>query len=619
MQPALSARTLSAALLLAWLGQAARADDPTPDELLTQARVAQGGAAWDALGALRLTGKLENGGLTGTYESLTDARTGRFRDRFELGPMRGANGWDGTAAWSQDSSGFSRTEAAETPRRTAVNEAYRRSQSWWRPDHGGAEVKALGERRDGDATFQVLELTPAGGRPFELWIRDGLFARIVEQQDGRTYTTFQSDWREVGGAKVPFAVRTTNGDGVPEHDTVVAVERAEPGAPAPADAFARPASPRPDSGFTRGRTSSTVPFQVANGHIYVDVKLDGKGPFRLLVDTGGVNIVTPATAQALGLATEGKLAGGGVGEKTEDLGLARVKRVQVGDAFIEDQTFLVYPMDAFSSVEGVPQQGLIGYELFRRFAARIDYDRRALTLFAPEVFRYQGRGTVLPFTFNAHVPQVDGAVDGIAGKFDLDNGSRASLDLLAPFVAAHGLVEKYGARTVRIDGWGVGGPARGYVVRAQVLRLGDLEVRDVVTGLSAQQKGAFASTEYAGNVGYGVLSRFTVLLDYAHLQVILEPGKRYAQPDVADRSGLWIHAGKGGFEVIEAVPGTPAAEAGLAEGDRILAVDGKPAGQLTLPALRLQLKTLPPGRVLKLRVQRGDAVRTVALTLRDLV
>src|SRR5512138_2028055 len=123
-------------------------------------------------------------------------------------------------------------------------------------------------------------------------------------------------------------------------------------------------------------------------------------------------------------------------------------------------------------VEGIHAQGLVGYEVFRRFATKIDYQRSRLTLYQADDFRYQGPGTVLPFVFDKHVPQVDGAIDGIEGKFNLDTGSRLSLEVSAPMVEEHGLVDRYGAKSEQIVGWGVGGPSRGYLVRAGRLALG---------------------------------------------------------------------------------------------------------------------------------------------------
>jgi hypothetical protein len=270
-------------------------------------------------------------------------------------------------------------------------------------------------------------------------------------------------------------------------------------------------------------------------------------------------------------------------------------------------------------IEGVKEYGIIGYEVFRRFAAKIDYEAQRLTLFSPDDFQYQGEGAVIPFVFNEHIPQVDGEIDGIPGKFDLDTGSRSSLDLMAPFVLEHGLVARYGATTERIGGWGAGGPAKSYMVRAGELKLGPFVVAGPVTGLSVQKRGAFAATEVAGNVGYGVLSRFTVYLDYAHQKVVLEKNSRFGRRDLYDRAGLWLHLGDSSFLVVEAVPGTPASEAGLEAGDEILTVDGKTPRTLTLFQLRTLLRESPVGTRVFLRVKRADRVHKVRLVLRDLI
>jgi C-terminal processing protease CtpA/Prc len=66
--------------------------------------------------------------------------------------------------------------------------------------------------------------------------------------------------------------------------------------------------------------------------------------------------------------------------------------------------------------------------------------------------------------------------------------------------------------------------------------------------------------------------------------------------------------------------GSPAAEAGIEVGDRVTAVDSQPAAKLTLPALRLRLRTDAPGTRVRLTLRTGAAAeREVTLTLRDLV
>src|SRR5512136_3104529 len=103
MQPA-SAFAVVALLLASAVG----ASDPA--ELLAKAKAASGGPAWDAIRSLRAKGKLSAGGLSGTGETLDDVVAGRYVDRFQLGPVSGAEGFDGAVAWSQDPSGQSRAE-----------------------------------------------------------------------------------------------------------------------------------------------------------------------------------------------------------------------------------------------------------------------------------------------------------------------------------------------------------------------------------------------------------------------------------------------------------------------------------------------------------------------------
>lgn len=79
-----------------------------------------------------------------------------------------------------------------------------------------------------------------------------------------------------------------------------------------------------------------------------------------------------------------------------------------------------------------------------------------------------------------------------------------------------------------------------------------------------------------------------------------------APPDPGGRIGLAIASRKDGAFIIQRVlPGSPAAEAGIAPGDRIVAVDGKPVGLLTLAQTVAELRGAP-GAALDLTLQKGS-------------
>jgi len=606
-------------LLLALISTVATAHAQTANEILAKSKQAMGGDVWDAIHTTHSIGKVVTSGLTGQGESWEDNLTGHYVDRYQLGPASGAEGFDGTIVWTTDTSGQPRLEGGGEERQAAADEAYRRCFAYWFPERWPAQIEYSGEKEEQGKRFYVVRITPKDGRPFDMWIDPStyLIDHTVEKADIETRTNYFSGYRTVNGVKVAFGGRSTNGD--TKYDQFTTLEKVEFNAAVQEAMFHMPAPPAPDFAIAGGKSSTAVPFDLINNHIYVEVKLNRKGPFRILCDTGGANIITPTVAKELGVKSEGALQGRGVGEKSEDVGLAKLETLQVGDATLTDQLFAVYPMESFASVEGVEESGLIGYEVFKRFVVKVDYEHSVLTLIVPSAFTYQGNGAKLPLVFNAHIPQVDGSIDGIAGKFDIDTGSRSSLDIMKPFVEKHDLVTKYNAKTEAVTGFGVGGAARSLLARAKVLQLGNVEVHNPVTELSVQEKGAFTSPYVAGNVGAGVLKRFNITFDYAHQELILEPNANYDKPDVFDRSGMWVNQGAGAFEVMDVTAGGPAAAAGIKVGDKIVAVDGQPAAQITLPDLRKRFKSESAGTKVRLAVKSGDQQRDVELVLKDLV
>jgi hypothetical protein len=336
-------------------------------------------------------------------------------------------------------------------------------------------------------------------------------------------------------------------------------------------------------------------------------------------DTGAINILNKPEAAALGLKDEGTLPGGGFGEKQSATGITKVSTVDIGGLVLKDQTFFTIDLSSADSVEGRPMNVLIGYEIAKRTVTVIDYAARRITFMKPASFHPSPQAVAVPFKFNEHIPMIQAAIDGVAGEFEIDTGARSSLTLMAPFSEAHDLVAKYHATRNVVSGYGVGGPTHSLLFRPQTLTIGTLEIKQPVGDLQFEKRGAAADPRTAGNIGGGILRRFTLTLDYAHQMLYLEPNADFAKPDVADRSGLWIvRAGPDTFEITDVVKDSPAAQAGLVTGDKITAIDGTAASSLDNAALRERLKAAP-GTVVKLTVEGPAGPREVAITLADLV
>ena len=607
---------IAGAALMCAFGAADAASDPAA--ILNAYRVASGGAAWHDKAVMKIESKLGGQGLTGTDTSITDLRTGNSVERYTLGPASGAQGFDGTEAWEQGPNGEVNLQKGGDGLQLARNAAYQNANLWWRAEFGGAEVEALADQPCGASTCAVLEISPKGGLPFQAWFDETshLLDRTVLRVGARTTTMVFSDYRSVGGVRIPFKTVVDNGHG-PQYLQTVAVKSVAFLPAQPSATYAPPASRIKDVAIAGGATQTTFPFRLLNNHIYTDAWVNGQGPLLFIVDTGGENILVPSAARKLDIKTEGAMAGTGVGDKAVSVGLAKVESLRVGDADFRDQ--VVYVMDFIpNDVEGVDIQGMLGFTVFKRFVTRVDYGKHEITLIEPDHFDPKDAGTPIPFVFNGDLPEVEGTFDGIPGKFDVDTGSRASLTLTGPFAKQHDLRAANPKGVVAVDGWGVGGSSRSYVMRGKALTIGPVKIPGIVTALSLQEKGSFASPSYQGNIGGGILKRFVVTFDYARHLMYLKPlPQPVADLDTYDRAGMWINAAKGGMAVMDVTANGPAAQAGIEVGDVITKVNGKAATSIPIGELRRMLSDEPPGTLVRLAVKRGNTTREIAVALRD--
>jgi hypothetical protein len=76
-------------------------------------------------------------------------------------------------------------------------------------------------------------------------------------------------------------------------------------------------------------SESVVPVSVEAGEVIVDVSINGRGPFPLMFDTGAEDAVTPDTAAALGLKTEGTGTARDSGGGNLSIAFTRVTRSRV--------------------------------------------------------------------------------------------------------------------------------------------------------------------------------------------------------------------------------------------------------------------------------------------------
>jgi hypothetical protein len=547
-----------------------------------------------------------------------DLSTGANVQSLEADPTSEGSGFDGTTPWMRDLSGAFTTQEGGDRIPVAVSEAYRDANLWWRTDHGGAVITYAGQDTVDGTKQDHLIVEPKGGRKFDAWF-DSTTHQLTRTAEDRMFfhtQTFYQDYRPENGAVVAHKRVEDGGTGKDNYYTLTlnsfAVSAAQP-----LTAYARPTTPPTGVTFDGEAASVTIPFRLLNNHIYVQGMVNGKGPYTFIVDTGGHTVLGPRIVKEAGLSSVGATPGTGAGAKVIVSGFVRVGEVAIGGVRLHDQTAIAQPVYD-KTVEGIDVDGMVGFELIRRVALKIDYGARTLTFTDPAKFAPVDAGTAFPFKFYDHLPQIPGTIGELSGVFDIDTGSRSEVDITSPNVAKENLRSHNAKGVEAITGWGVGGPTTDYVVRLPVMTFGDIATRNVVGVLSAPDSGSLSDPNYLGNVGGGFLKRFVVTLDYAHQMLWLKPIEPPpADVGTFDRSGVWLNAGDHGFVAVHVSPGGPAQRAGLLKDDVVTAVDGKPVQPGDLPAIRVKLRNDPPGTEVTFDVLRGREKKTLKIFLRD--
>lgn len=618
MKAALAATSSALAVLVLAAGPArSQPAAPSAAAVLDANHAAMGDRP--AAGAMTLDYAYKGLGLAGAATLSFDLKTGAFAESRDAAGLHNSDGYDGKVPWQQDiSRAYIRQQGGDRIP-VAVSAAYRNANLWWRADRGGAQIRYVGRETADGRAVDHLSVTPKGGKTFQAWFdaETHLLAKIAWDPQFVHVTETYADYRREGGVMLAHRFADDPGMG-PEGLESYELKAAKVSPARPLTDYAMPAEAPTGASIVGGKPSTTVPFRLLNNHVYVQATVNGKGPYTFIVDTGGHTLLSPKLIKAVGLTAVGEAVTSGAGEGHEISGFVHFDEIAIGDVRLKDQmgfaTGIYEP-----AIEGIPVDGMVGFELIRRLVTTIDYGRQTLTFTDPAAFKAAAAlGVAVPFVFYDHLPNVTGSAMGFPARFDIDTGSRAEVDFTSPFVNAHNLRARFAKGASAVTGWGVGGPARDYMVRLPSLMLGPVKVENIAAGLSEAKGGSISDPNYEGNVGSALLKRFVVTFDYAHQVMYL---KRIvpAPPDVGtfDRSGMWINARDGGFAITDVAKGSAAAEAGLAVGDVILALDGKPAIAEQLADARRMLREKPPGTKVTLSVRHGGETRPVTIVLKD--
>ncbi|QDA61369.1 aspartyl protease family protein [Hymenobacter jejuensis] len=372
-----------------------------------------------------------------------------------------------------------------------------------------------------------------------------------------------------------------------------------------------------------------IPFELQRNLIVVSAKLNGKGPYNFLLDTGvGISLITdPSLRQTLNLPIGNRFQVAGAGEENAIQAFqSDGVRVELPGVVAPALSFLVLSEDVLnlSGYVGVPIHGILGYDIFRSFVVEVRPVELVLRFHDPYMFRQpQGRSwTTIPL-------QLQGNKAYITTEVVVNDQLALPLKLVLDTGAGHALSLEVGSDPrlqlppIRLRsqlGRGLSGYINGFLGRVTALQIGKYRLKSLLTSFpdadNVQQR---VDIPRNGNVGFELLKRFNMIIDYPHAQLMLRPNGLYRDPFEHDMSGFDLMATGPDLRryiIMKVQPDSPASAANLHPNDEIVSINLQPASSMSLTQISRLLHSAD-GRLLLLIVRRSDGhMYTTALQLK---
>lgn len=369
---------------------------------------------------------------------------------------------------------------------------------------------------------------------------------------------------------------------------------------------------------TASETLAVMPFTVgAESVVLVQGILVGHtDTLTFILDTGSSGIsLDSTTASSLHLVPE---------ESDINIrGIAGIRKalflynqsLKLESLIIDSLNFHINNYEFLSYVYGTRIDGVIGYSLFSRYIVKIDYDVNEIEICSQGMIRYPRGGHLLK-PFIRTLPIQSARIRDnhkITSRFLFDIGAGLSLVLSRDFEQDSAVIRKKRKR-LPIQAHGIGGNLIMEMTMVREFRLGPYRFRNVPTMVFEDEYNVTSYPYLGGLIGNQILKRFNTIFNYEKREIYLKPNSLFRDPFERAYSGMELYYINGTIVIGSIVEGSPAALAGLKEGDIVIAINNDASQNF----VQYKKMLMTARRRVKFIVRRGDELIEMQMKVIDL-
>ena len=271
-----------------------------------------------------------------------------------------------------------------------------------------------------------------------------------------------------------------------------------------------------------------LPFDFYQNEIIFQVKVNGKGPFNMMLDTGtDPSAIDLATAREIGLKLDpvGRQGAGG-GTSINLAYETKLPLLEIDGLTVKNIEALAIDLSRISQRLGKPIHGVLGHSLLNNRIVQIDYPQRVVRFYSKSPFAKAAnqpntpKRTVLSFRYADDVLIDEVSVNGKKIVANLDTGSDGTFQLTPAAVSYLRLEDEVSKAKVSTS-VGFNGVSENREGRIGSVTIGGISI-DAPTVIFFARGAGRDKRAWGINIGNAFLKDFVMTIDYRRKLITLE-------------------------------------------------------------------------------------------------